>query len=56
MSSCLVARTSSPGSEDIERMDMVHPMASDNNLPLISTTLGMPATVSLFPTFKETEI
>ncbi|CAJ0610493.1 unnamed protein product [Cylicocyclus nassatus] len=42
MASRVAARASSPVSDDLECMDMVHPMKSSNNLPLTSTTPSMP--------------
>ncbi|XGW33513.1 hypothetical protein V3C99_017714 [Haemonchus contortus] len=45
MTSCAVARAHSPAPDESECVDMLHPMSSDNNLPLISTTPMMPPVI-----------
>ncbi|VDM75923.1 unnamed protein product [Strongylus vulgaris] len=42
MASRVATRASSPAPDEVECMDMVHPMKSNNNLPLTSTTPSMP--------------
>ncbi|KHJ98524.1 hypothetical protein OESDEN_01498 [Oesophagostomum dentatum] len=42
MASRVATRASSPAPDELECMDMLHPMKSNNNLPLISTTPSMP--------------
>ncbi|VDM58600.1 unnamed protein product [Angiostrongylus costaricensis] len=45
MTSCAAARASSPATDESECIDMLHPMKSDNALPLISTTPSMPPVI-----------
>ncbi|KAK6061300.1 hypothetical protein COOONC_01035 [Cooperia oncophora] len=45
MTSCAVARANSPAPDELECVDMLHPLSSDNNLPLISTTPMMPPVI-----------
>ncbi|WKY16764.1 hypothetical protein Q1695_001408 [Nippostrongylus brasiliensis] len=45
MTSCAVVRAGSPAPDESECVDMLHPMSSDNNLPLISTTPSMPPVI-----------
>ncbi|VDP36099.1 unnamed protein product [Heligmosomoides polygyrus] len=42
MTSCAEVRAGSPAPDEAECVDMLQPMSSDNNLPLISTTPSMP--------------
>ncbi|KAJ1367921.1 hypothetical protein KIN20_028949 [Parelaphostrongylus tenuis] len=45
MASCAAARASSPATDESECIDMLHPMKSDNALPLTSTTPSMPPVI-----------
>uniref|UniRef100_A0A1I7WXS6 Bestrophin homolog n=1 Tax=Heterorhabditis bacteriophora TaxID=37862 RepID=A0A1I7WXS6_HETBA len=45
MTSCVIARSTSPTPDEHECVDMLHPLLSDNNLPLTSTTPSMPAMI-----------
>ncbi|EPB80850.1 hypothetical protein ANCCEY_00052 [Ancylostoma ceylanicum] len=42
MTSRVATRATSPAPDEVECMDMLHPLKNDNNLPLISTTPSMP--------------
>lgn len=45
MTSCAEVRAGSPAPDEAECVDMLQPMSSDNNLPLISTTPSMPPVI-----------
>ncbi|KAK6766760.1 hypothetical protein RB195_026187 [Necator americanus] len=45
MTSRVATRATTPAPDETECMDMLHPLKSDNNLPLISTTPSMPPVI-----------